>query len=202
MTEGQGENLVKVLILTYSYFVDSRPMRGGKHDEGIQFNEHDVAHPEIAHRALGERAILGVADVPEELYEEFYKGHPAFVLLAEYEEMVRDEVAAAQKAERAARGVVETEDDLEEDQGVLEVGEGAGPVQGGGQEKPPESPKQETTPNPLAGVNFASDRAGEVAAELGLTADDMGKIRPGGKGMAYTVPNVRSANKKRVTAQK
>ena len=50
-------------------------------------------------------------------------------------------------------------------------------------------------PGPLAGIDWASDRGAEVAAEIGLTAADFHGIEPTGAG-GYTVEDVKRAAKR------
>ncbi len=185
---------VKVLCLTHSYFVDHRPMKDGKLAGVIQFHEHEVPHPDPTdkERAAGGTVILGIADVPEDLYEEYYETHPSFKLLDEFLE----EDGEADRLESAA--TVEDTDDEDEE---VEVDAKADDEDNeDGEEKGGEGDQGGGSPNPLAGVDFASDNAMELAAELGLSADDMGKVRPTGKGGAYIVPDVRKASKKRGAA--
>lgn len=52
---------------------------------------------------------------------------------------------------------------------------------------------------PLAGIDFASDEAAELAATLGLSAEILKRKTPSGKTGGFTVADVRAADNNRGT---
>jgi len=53
----------------------------------------------------------------------------------------------------------------------------------------------EDVPGVLAGVDFASDEAAELAISLGLTARSLAGCTPSGRSGGYTVADVRAAHR-------
>lgn len=179
------EETVRVLCLTHSYFVDTRPMNAGKAKGEIQFLDANVPHPE-GEMVDGEVAmvVLGMAHVPMELYEEFYGDHPSFQRVEDYMASVRKKIAAAEN--KGAEITLEVEEKVDDAPEPITIDE---------------DPFAES-PNPLHGVDFRSDNAAELAMSLGLSAADFVDVRPGGSGKQYVVPDVRRANKAKIAASK
>ena len=178
--------LVQVLSLTHSFFVDVRPMVEG--GDKVIFHEMLVSNPDPESHPES-KVYLGVAQVREDVYKEFYEKHRSFQLYVE--------------GPRSSQEIPDISFEEEVEETPPEDGEGTEEGSSEDSESSNEEEADDEVPpvgNPLAGVNFRTDRGGEVAAQMGLTSEDFSGMDPSGKGGSFTVQDVRKANKRKATS--
>jgi hypothetical protein len=164
-----------VFILTHSYFNDRR--------SDVMFTETVIKNPD-PDAEQGSCIRVGFAeDVPAEMVRAYYLGHRNYIVEGYTdEELYPDGVPEA--VLEAREGPVEA---TEEEDGA-DVGEEA-------QEAPEDVPESQA--NPLAGIDFDTDNAAELAATFNLSADDFHGITPSGSEGGFLTKDVRLANKNR-----